>query len=259
MKQLCGIYCIENNINRKKYIGQSINIYKRWTSHKNNLNGHYIDRGHIKENPHFQNAWDKYGEENFSFYILELCSKELLDDREKYWIKRYKTLDRKYGYNKTEGGQSDPLVTYSKEERSVLLDSENKKTVLTKEQVLEIIERFKKGDYNSNIANDYNVGLATINDIRYHRTWKKYTEGIDLGTSNGKVLGGKQGFSVDMYDKNGNYIKTFVNGVSAEQETGISRKLISAVCHGEKRIAKGYIWRLHGHPFNEYRTEKIYK
>ena len=33
-----GIYCIENKINNKKYIGQSIHIHRRWSEHKYELN-----------------------------------------------------------------------------------------------------------------------------------------------------------------------------------------------------------------------------
>lgn len=33
----CGIYCIENTVNGKKYIGQSIDIYQRWYEHRSVL------------------------------------------------------------------------------------------------------------------------------------------------------------------------------------------------------------------------------
>jgi predicted GIY-YIG superfamily endonuclease len=37
-KKICGIYCIENLVNSKKYIGQSKDINRRWKEHKNQLN-----------------------------------------------------------------------------------------------------------------------------------------------------------------------------------------------------------------------------
>ena len=38
-EKICGIYCIENVVNRKKYIGLSADINQRWKQHKVDLNG----------------------------------------------------------------------------------------------------------------------------------------------------------------------------------------------------------------------------
>ena len=50
MKEVSGIYLIENKINGKKYIGQSINIYKRFKEHCYSSNKHhsYIDNAIYK-------------------------------------------------------------------------------------------------------------------------------------------------------------------------------------------------------------------
>lgn len=97
-----GIYCIENKVNGKKYIGQSINIDKRLKHHIERLvkNSHY--------NVHLQNSWNKYGEENFKFYILEETKNNTrtLDKREKYWIEYYKSRDIESGFNIKVGGNS---------------------------------------------------------------------------------------------------------------------------------------------------------
>ena len=76
-----------------KYIGQSVNIHKRWLEHKRELN----KRTH--HNNHLQNAWNKYGEHNFIFRVIELCDKESLDYLEQLWVSKLKTLDRNFGYN----------------------------------------------------------------------------------------------------------------------------------------------------------------
>lgn len=97
---LCGIYCIENLINNKKYIGLSTNIKRRWTEHLSEL------RKGVHINSCLQKAWDKYGENKFRFYILELCAKENLSERECYYIKIYNTLSHGCGYNLTTGGEN---------------------------------------------------------------------------------------------------------------------------------------------------------
>ena len=61
-EKICGIYCIENIINHKKYIGQSQNVFRRMYNHKNLL------RNNKHHNSYLQNSWNKYGE-NLSFFI----------------------------------------------------------------------------------------------------------------------------------------------------------------------------------------------
>ena len=41
MEKISGIYCIENIVNGKKYIGKSNNIYKRWYEEKLGLKKKY--------------------------------------------------------------------------------------------------------------------------------------------------------------------------------------------------------------------------
>ena len=63
-EKICGIYCIENILNHKKYIGQSIDINNRWYTHKSKLN---TNKHHSK---YLQRSWNKYGEYFFDFYII---------------------------------------------------------------------------------------------------------------------------------------------------------------------------------------------
>lgn len=88
-----GIYKIVNVVDGKMYIGRSKNVYKRVRSHKCDL------RKNRHGNQHLQNAWNKYGEENFMWEIVELCSLDIIEEKESYWIKQLDTLNRDCGYN----------------------------------------------------------------------------------------------------------------------------------------------------------------
>jgi len=67
---LSGVYQIVNIINGHKYIGSSTNLKKRLGVHKNMLKSDKHD------NPHLQNAWNKYGKENFKFEIICSCPED---------------------------------------------------------------------------------------------------------------------------------------------------------------------------------------
>ena len=98
MNDVTGIYCIENITNNKKYIGQSIHVYKRWAQHKNAL------RNNVHENDHLQASWNKHGESSFNFYMLIECEESLLDHYEVLYIKQYNTILMDFGYNLDSGG-----------------------------------------------------------------------------------------------------------------------------------------------------------
>lgn len=94
----CGIYKVINLINNKLYIGQSKQIYKRLEDHYYNLSNNR------HRNKHLQNSWNKHGEENFLFEILEVCDIENLDTIEKHYISLYNSMNRDFGYNNESGG-----------------------------------------------------------------------------------------------------------------------------------------------------------
>lgn len=89
----CGIYTITCTETGKVYVGSSINIIKRKNRHFSDLkhNRHY--------NRYLQNAWNKYGEDNFIFEILEICDTDNLLTCELNWINRYDSTDLTSGYN----------------------------------------------------------------------------------------------------------------------------------------------------------------
>ena len=111
---MIGIYKIENLVNGKKYIGQSTNIEKRWKEHIK-LSKIKSDKESIlkRQQAPLYRALNKYGVENFSFTILEECSVEELNDKEKYWINYYHSFWKDSsgdGYNLTIGGDGNQTI-----------------------------------------------------------------------------------------------------------------------------------------------------
>lgn len=87
------ILCVVNN---KSYVGSAGNIEKRWGRHRECLRGgrHY--------NKHLQRSWTKYGEESFTFTIVEIVPENAsLFEREQWHLD---TGTHKFNKTKIAGG-----------------------------------------------------------------------------------------------------------------------------------------------------------
>lgn len=87
---MIGIYKITKKSNGKSYIGQSVDIERRFKEHK------------YKKDIPIEIAIQKYGEDAFTYEIVEECELSELDKKESYWIDYYDSYNK--GYNCNEGG-----------------------------------------------------------------------------------------------------------------------------------------------------------
>ena len=126
---MIGIYKITNKINGKFYIGQSVDIKRRFMEHK-------TPHGRMTS---IKMAVRKYGKENFSFEVLEECSEADLNDREVYWIAKLKPQ-----YNRCAGGTGARLHHVSGDAR-LILSRKNKEywRRLPSEEKESIVQRLK--------------------------------------------------------------------------------------------------------------------
>lgn len=97
-KTIIGIYKITNQETKECYIGQSVDIAKRWKDHAKC--GLDIDRP--QGNKLYQNMIE-YGLWNFTFELLEECPREQLNEKEKFYISLYDSCN--YGFNSTIGNK----------------------------------------------------------------------------------------------------------------------------------------------------------
>ena len=91
-----GIYKITNQETDECYIGQAVDVAKRWKDHAKCGLG--IDTPASNK---LYKAIQEYGIWNFSWELLEQCSKEELDEKEHFYIDLYDS--KNYGYNSSIG------------------------------------------------------------------------------------------------------------------------------------------------------------
>ena len=98
VNKICGIYKITNLITQQYYIGQSVDVAQRWKDHTKCGLG--IEAPATNK---LYKAMQEDGVWNFSFELMEKCSREELNEKERLWIEMYQT--DKFGYNSTKGNK----------------------------------------------------------------------------------------------------------------------------------------------------------
>lgn len=158
-----GIYKITNSINKKCYIGSSVDLKKRRYEHFSSLskNKH--------TNPHLQRSYNKHGKDNFSFEILELCDIRDLKIIEQRWIIYFNCY--KNGYNRT----MDTMILGKK-----LIMPADKRPIYKKPvTMIDPLGNIVKAPSLTEFSQIYNIHISNI----------------------GKVLSGKIAYTNDGYRK----------------------------------------------------------
>ena len=136
---VCGIYQIKNKVDGKFYIGSSIDIFDRWK-------GSY--------NAEIQEVIRTFGKENLEYSIIEECEKDLLGEREQYYIE---TLNP--AYNKIQR-------VYR-----TIKDKNRFNRVLTRQETIEIRKKIR-------YTNSPEI-LIEFHKIRKF-TWREIADGLGL-------------------------------------------------------------------------------
>lgn len=268
-EKICGIYKIENLIGNKIYVGQSRNIKDRFKNHKGELR---LGKHH---NSYLQFAWNKYGEENFRFEILEICSIELLDFCEIKWISELNTLDNKFGYNLVSGGNLNKILSeehkrkisknmpdfngennpfFNKKHTPETIkkikmnlpnhDGENNpSSKLTNSQVAEIKYLLIEGKGCTELGMLYNVSPTSISAINKNKIWKS----VDIKEfnewnlkRNNKQYKNTLRIPIIQLSINGEFIREWSCAFEASDVLNISG--ITACCRGRQKTCKGFKW-----------------
>lgn len=245
------IYCYLNPINKKRYIGQTINERSRRSAFKTKKlyctklnNGGKLSK--------FDAAREKYGIDIFIYSILcKIQDSNLeklhdeLDKLEQYYIKKYDTFNN--GYNSTEGGFSGRLSEETKRKISESLkgrpmsDLTYQKLCLTKYAHTEESKRKISEKAKERYKNPKNHPM-------YGKHHSEESKRKNSESRKGKCMGSKHPNSraVQCFTKSGQFIREFTCQAEACEWLGKDRKdnaQISKCCSGKAKSAYGYIWK----------------
>ena len=274
-----GIYKITNKINGKIYIGQSLDIRRRWTAHVNVLNEtNHTDR---EKKYALHQALLKYGVENFTFEVIEKCCIDELDEREKYWIKYSNSYLK--GCNENEGGSAVRGRPSYVDQVILLLQT----TQSTFDEIAQIagtsaqsVGHINRGESFKTDGVVYPIRKSTKEVIQYT------ADGIEIATfncaadaeretgvpahnircvcrnyKNGQITAG--GFQwrfiadrgdlisrqpnnrkrVGKFNQEDELLQVFESAAEAARSEGVVRDHVSRVCRGERKSLHGFIWK----------------
>jgi hypothetical protein len=148
-----GIYVIKNIANNKVYVGSAVNIDKRWQIHKYDL---------AKGKHHsclLQRAWDKYGEENFKFEIIEeVKNPEHLLSYEQVYLDYYKSYENDRGYNICKVSGSPYGIKHTEETKRKMSEAKRKQSEETKKKISEAHNGKKLSEETKQKLREVNTG-----------------------------------------------------------------------------------------------------
>jgi group I intron endonuclease len=253
-----GIYKITSP-SEKIYIGQSIDIEKRWKGYKN---------FHCKGQCKLYNNLKKYGFENHIFEIIEECDLEQLNERETYWKQYY--LDQFKGdwnmvlfcnlydagggpkSEETKKKMSESSLGKSKSEahkRNLSLAKKGKLTPEHREKLnmgIKLKPNFVfQYDLEGNFIQEYLNYKQASNFLQIHKSiisavidTNKTGKGFRFTSIKKEKLNPTTVWanikkSVLQYDLNNNFIKEWDSAKEASKSLNIAIQHITACCRGE--------------------------
>ena len=213
------IYKITNKEDGKIYVGQTIqHLEDRWKQHcKISSNCRYLKR-----------AFNKYGIDKFDFKLICICFDEELNKFEIEYMEKYNSIVPN-GYNLRKGGNSGKHHEETKKKISESL--KGRTDIIRHNSGNPVSEETKKK------ISDALKGRTDIIRPKYH---KPHTEETKKKISMSGKLKGKR---VLQYDKDGNYIKTFLTVNEASIENNISESSIRLCCKYPDKIIKCFKWK----------------
>lgn len=224
---MIGIYKITSP-SGKVYIGQSVNIKKRWNNNYFKLK--------CSDQPQLFNSLKKYGFENHQFEIIEECFINQLDEKETFYKTQfieqhgwkmalfYQLIDGKGGHKSEKTKQKISEANLGKKRNEIQKNNISKalKGRLHSEETKQLMS-------NSNKGISRNKGIKKSKKII-----NKIKESI------------KQ--PVLQYDLEGNFIKEWKGQIDVKEKLNLN---INCCIKGKAKTAGGFIWRKKTNPIDK--------
>ena len=269
MEKKSGIY-MWTSPSGKSYIGQSVDLQKR--------KGAFLRFGDRYGGEKINCARKKYNHKSlWNYKVLEYCGIDKLDERERYYIELYDTINN--GYNCESGGNENKIVSdeskqkmseamkgennpmwgkhFTKEQKRKISESRkgkccgeknpNYRKHLTEEQKRKLSEA-KKGEknplYGKHLTEEHKSKLSEAMKGKYcgekHPMWGKHRDD-ETRIKISKALD-KRKIPVSQYTIEGVFIASYESINEAQRLTNIYRATISRCCKGIQKTAGGFKW-----------------
>jgi len=232
---MTGIYKITNPKGRV-YIGQSIGIHARWEKDYKKLQ--------CEKQVRLYNSLLKYGFSEHIFEVVEECSIEDLNTRERYWQDFYDVLSKK-GLNCKLTKTEDKSGKWSEETKEKIGKARKGKlhTEATKQQMSEARKGVLKTESHRQAISNTTKGrpksaehLQKIGDAnRGREVTEEFRDKMSLIVSKYR--------NIEQYDFEGNLIHVY-DTTSQASKQGFSKQGIVECIKGIQRSHKGFIWKV---------------
>lgn len=246
MTKKTGIYKIVNIETKKIYVGSAVNIYNRWLVHKHGL------ANNVHHSKKLQNSYNKHGIENFIFELIEECPKEVLIEREQYWMDVLKSVNE--GYNICPKAGSSLGKKHSDDTKKKI-GIKSKGRVFSEERNKKISEAnkgklvgVKNPMYGKKVSEETKQKISLNTSGNKNPFYgKKHSE--DTKNKLSKLCGHKGRNNsqyiptpIIQYDMDGNLVKEWFDLISIKEEGSFNNKAVSRACRKIIKTYKKYIW-----------------